>query len=147
MFLLEFLPTWVFYLSVVIGMLLFGVSFFASKLPVVGQYGMAAQILAVVLLIFGLYFSGASNNQEIWEGRVERLNNEIVKLENKQYKVNEVIIERFVDRPIEVITKHTETIIKKIPQIITKEIDSQCVVPKVAVDIHNEALELSVDLF
>ncbi len=145
MFILEFLPTWVFYAFTIVGMLLFGVSFFASKFPIIGEYGMAAQILAVVLLVFGLYFSGASNNQEIWESRVEKLNNKILALENEQYKINEVIVEKFIDRPIEVVTKHTETIIKKIPQIITKEIDSQCVIPKEAVDLHNEALTMPND--
>lgn len=141
MFILSFIPTWLFYFITVAGIGLFCVSLFASQIPVVKQYGLAAQILAGFLIIFGIYFIGASDNQTIWEEKVAKLERKMQDLENVQPIINEVIKREYIDKPIEVITERTKTIIQKIPQVITEEVDNRCMIPRSVVELHNEAVE------
>lgn len=141
MFLLEILPSWIFYLVTALGLGLFVICQFASQVPLIKQYGIAAQSASILLILVGGYFVGANSNQEIWEDRVYKVENEMVVLSKLQPETNKIIVKEYIDRPVEVVTKHTEVIVKKIPHIITKEVDKKCEIPFSVIEIHNEAVE------
>ncbi len=141
MFILELLQgwTWLLYVIALLGAFAFSITFFGSKIPYIGEYASAAQIISVFLLVVSVYFIGADAEHDAWQSKVDKLENDMLVLKNTQQVVNEIIVEKYVDRPIEVITKHTETIIQKIPQVITKEVDAKCIIPNTVIELHNEA--------
>ena len=145
MFLLSFIPDALIQL-VVNGVLIAGIigcvvsfffGFFVRWMPWIIPYRMLLQIVALVLLIVGVYFKGGLGVEMEWRERV-RLAEEKVKIaEAKSKEVNTVIQKVYVDRVKTV--KDTQIVVQE--KIVEKEkiIDAECKVPREAVEILNEA--------
>lgn len=147
MFLLDILPSWVFYSIFLVGLGLFGISQFAAQIPFISKYGNAASLISVIMLIVGIFFIGAEFNQEKWEKRVEEKEKRIAILEQSSKIINEVVVEKYIEKPVKEIQEVTKVIVKKIPQVITKEVDSSCKIPQEVIKLHNEAVDAQVHLF
>lgn len=147
MFLLDILPSWIFYSFFIIGIVLFAVSQFAAQIPFISKYGNAATLIALVMIILGIFFIGAEFNQSKWEKREAVLEQKIASFESAQPIINEVVVTQFIDRPIEVIKKETTELIKKVPVIITKEIDTSCKITEDIIRLHNDAASSTEILF
>jgi hypothetical protein len=67
MWLLDFLPFWVFHLIVLVGIGGILASKVLTFIPLMNIYKAPIQIAGAVLLIIGLYMEGGISNQEKWE--------------------------------------------------------------------------------
>ena len=67
MWILDFLPGWIFTLITLAGAGAYLVTEVLSNIPFVALYLRAIRVGSIIALAFGLYMMGASANQEKWE--------------------------------------------------------------------------------
>ena len=139
MWILDWLPFWIFHLIVLAGVAGLLVAQFIKFIPLVTQYRLFLQIGSIVVLAFGLYMEGGVSNQERWEARVKEMEAKVAAAE-VQSKEENVRIEKKVVTKIEVVKQRGDDIVKYIDREITKY-DNTCVIPKEFVKAHNDAAE------
>lgn len=147
MFILDIIPTWVFVVVLFLGIMLFVVSQLTSKFPFIGKYADAALYCSLPVVIASSMLLGASGTQNYWNDIKDEAETKMVILEKDQIETNLKIVTQYIDKPVEVIVERTNTIIQKIPQIITKEVDQECKIPIQVIDLHNEAALVPEELF
>lgn len=138
MWILDFLPFWVFHLIVLAGIGGLIASFVLKFIPFVTQYRLPIQAAAIIALVFGVYMEGGISNQEKWEARVAEAKLEMAKKEVASAEATTKIVTKYVT--VDRIVKETgDAIIKEIPKYISKDADAQCVVPNGFVVLHDSA--------
>ena len=140
MWILHFLPDWIFHAIVLIGLAGVILGQFFSWLPFVGKYLIPFRILSVVVLAFGLFMEGANYNNNVWEARVKELEEQVKLSEEKSKEVNTVIKTKVVEKIKTV--KDVQVIIKDRIVEKEKEIDSKCEVSAEAIKILNDSAKL-----
>ena len=139
MFLLDFLPSWIFHLIVLVGVGGILASTVLKFIPFISNYNLPIQVGSVILLAFGLYMSGGIANQEKWEARIKELEAKIAVAEQQSITAN-VALEAKLKEKQQVI-KQKEYIIQEKITKVKEQIDAECKVPQAAVDLLNEAAE------
>ncbi len=145
MFLLNFIPD-AFLLWIVNAILIAGIigtvvafffGFFVRYLPWIIPYRMLLQIVALVLLISGVYFKGGVGVEMTWRARVADMEAKVAKAEAESKIVNEVIKTVYVDKVR--VVKETQVVIQEKIKTVEVKIDSQCKITSDTVDILNDA--------
>lgn len=138
MWILDWLPFWVFHLVVLAGIGALAASFVLKFIPFVTTYRLPIQAAAIVLLVFGVYMEGGISNQEKWEARVAEAKLEMAKKETASAEASVKIVTKYVtvDR---IVKEKGDAILKEIPKFISKDADAQCVVPNGFVVLHDSA--------
>lgn len=139
MWILDWLPSWIFTLITVAGLGAFLVTEFLNNIPFVSQYLKAIRIGAIVALVVGLYMMGGAANQEKWEARVKELEAKVAVAEQQSKTANAELTSAVKEKKL-MIKQHDEAIKTKISQVATK-IDAECKVPEEAIDILNQAAD------
>lgn len=132
MWLLNWLPNWIFHAVLLSGVIALVLSKF---IPV--YYQKAMQAIAVLCIVTGIFMSGAIHNNELWLSRVKELEVKLAKAEAKSFEENIKIIEKVVKK-----TEYYKERGKDIIQYVDREVvkyDSQCEIPKEFIDAHNRA--------
>jgi hypothetical protein len=145
MFLLNFIPD-AFLLWVVNAVLLAGIigtvvafffGFFVRYLPWITPYRMLLQIVALVLLVAGVYFKGGVGVEMTWRARVADMEAKVALAEQKSKDANEQIKTVYVDKVR--VVKETQVVIQEKIKTVEVKIDSQCKITSDTVDILNDA--------
>ena len=145
MFLLNFIPD-AFLLWVVNAILIAGIigtvvafffGFFVRYLPWITPYRMLLQIVALVLLIAGVYFKGGVGVEMKWRARVADMEAKVAKAEAESKTANENIKTVYVDKVR--VVKETQVVIQEKIKTVEVKIDSQCKITSDTVDILNDA--------
>jgi hypothetical protein len=138
MWLLDYLPFWVFHLIVLVGIGGILASKVLTFIPLMNIYKAPIQIAGAVLLIIGLYMEGGISNQEKWEARVAEAKLEMAKKEVASADATVKVVTKYVnvDR---IVKENGDAIVKEIPKFISKDADAQCVVPNGFVVLHDSA--------
>jgi hypothetical protein len=145
MFLLNFIPD-AFLLWVVNAILIAGIigtivafffGFFVRYLPWITPYRMLLQIVALVLLIAGVYFKGGVGVEMTWRARVADMEAKVAKAEAESKDANEKIKTVYVDKVR--VVKETQVVIQEKIKTVEVKIDSQCKITSDTVDILNDA--------
>jgi hypothetical protein len=145
MFLLNFIPD-AFLLWVVNAILIAGIigtvvafffGFFVRYLPWITPYRMLLQIVALVLLIAGVYFKGGVGVEMSWRARVADMEAKVAKSEAESKAANENIKTVYVDKVR--VVKETQVVIQEKIKTVEVKIDSQCKITSDTVDILNDA--------
>ena len=139
MWILDFLPFWVFHVITVAGVLGVLASQFMSVIPVISKYKLPILVGSILVLAFGLYMEGGITNQEKWEARVKEMEAKVAQAEADSAKENTKIVEKVVKK-LEVVKVRGDEIIRYVDREVAKY-DSQCVIPKEFIKAHNEAAE------
>ena len=139
MWILDFLPGWIFTLITLAGAGAYLVTEVLGNIPFVAQYLRAIRVGAIVALAFGLYMMGGSANQEKWEARVKELEAKVAVAEEKSKVVNEKIVVKYKDRIVKV--KEIQTVIQEKIKVVKEKIDAQCIVPIEAIKLLNDSAE------
>jgi hypothetical protein len=143
MWLLNWLPDWIFYAIGLIGL----VGLFATYLlkfipiPAIYMYKTPIQLVSVLLIGFATYMSGGIANEAKWNARVKEVEAKVAAAEVESAKQNVKIVEKIVKKT-EYITKKGNDVIQYVDREITKY-DSSCVIPKEFVKAHNDATDLN----
>jgi hypothetical protein len=132
MWLLDFLPSYVFHLLTLLGV----AGVIASLLPI--PYKSIVQIVSVIVLAFSLYMEGGISNQAEWEAKVAQVKLDMAKKDVASAEVTTKVVTKYV-KQIQVVKETGDVIIKQIPMYITKNDDSMCAIPNGFVMLHDSA--------
>jgi len=135
MWILQFLPNWIFYLTLFTGIAAFLVTKFVKILPN-AQLIQAASVAVVVVSVFMI---GAISNNDAWLARVREMETKVAEAEAKSATTNTEIVEKTVTKT-QIVKQRGEDIIKYVDREVVK-FDANCAVPKEFVATHNQAAE------
>lgn len=138
MWILDFLPFWVFHLVLLAGVVGLFISFFVGSLPFINKYLIPVKVGSAFLLICGLYMEGGISNQERWEAKVADAKLEMAKKDTASAEATTKVVTKYVTN-VEVVKEKGDAIIKEVPKYITKADDTQCVIPNGFVLLHDSA--------
>ena len=139
MWILDFLPGWIFTLITLAGAGAYLVTEVLGNIPFVAQYLRAIRAGAIVALVFGVYMMGGSANQEKWEARVKELEAKVAVAEEQSKTANAKLDAKLKEKAL--VIKQKEYIIQEKLVKIKDTIDAMCQVPAEAVQLLNEAAE------
>ena len=145
MWILQWLPNWIFYGIFFAGLLGLLATYIMKFIPLVYVYRTPIQAVSVLLIALGTYMSGAISNEEAWQARVKEMEAKVAEAEAKSQKVNVEVVEKVVKK-----TEYIKTRGQDIVKFIDKEIvkydtkflpGGQCEIPKEFIEAHNRAAE------
>lgn len=135
MWILQFLPNWIFYLTLLAGIAAFVVTKFVRILP----NAQLIQAASAVVVAVSIYMIGAISNNDAWLAKIKDLETKVAAAEAKSATLNTEIVEKTVVKT-QVVKQRGEDIIKYVDREVVKY-DATCVVPKEFVTTHNRAAE------
>ena len=147
MWILKWLPFWIFYAVLAVGLIGLAVTYLLKYIPVpaIYIYKTPIQLASVALIVLGTYMSGAISNEEAWLARVKELEAKVQAAQVESEKEN-VKIETKIVTKTQVIKERGEEIIKYVDKEIVKYDTKflpggECEIPKEFIVLHNKAAE------
>lgn len=137
MWIIDWLPVVVLHLIALAGLAGVVVSFLLGSL-IPTQYKLAAQVLSVVVLSFGLYLEGGISNEDKWQAKVKEMQAEIAQTEKAGAEASVKIVTKYIDR-VQIVKEKGDVLVQKVPEFISKESDAKCVIPNGFVLLHDSA--------
>lgn len=139
MWILQFLPDWIFYAILVVGVIGFGITYLLKFIPIPSLfvYRTPIQLISVALIALGVYMSGAIANEQAWKDRVAKLEKEYAESRVESERVNTEVVTKYITKR-EIIRQRGEDQIRYIDREITKY-NEICRLPKEVINLHNEA--------
>ena len=135
MFILEFLPQWVFYAITLAGVVGLCISVtFSTLIP--SNFQIPLDIISILLFTFGVFVLGAYSNEASWQIKVAQMETDIANRELAAEEVTNKVITKYVDN-VKIVKGKTSVIIKKVPEYITKYADSKCIINTGFVELLN----------
>jgi len=129
---------WIINILLIVGIAGTVAGFFLKIIPFVNQYRLPVQIVSIALLVLGVWLKGGQSERLVWQARVAEMEAKVAAAEAEAKKETVRVETKIVER-VRVIKGETQTIIKEVPKIITKEVDAKCEIPTQAVDLFNRA--------
>ena len=145
MWILQWLPNWIFYGIFFAGLLGLLATYVMKFIPFVYVYRTPIQAVSVLAIAIGTYMSGAISNEEAWQARVKEMEAKVAAAEIESLKENVKIVEKVVKKT-EYIKTRGEDIIKYIDREVVKY-DTKfapggvCEIPKEFIKAINDAAE------
>ena len=145
MWILQWLPNWIFYGIFFAGLLGLLATYVMKFIPFVYVYRTPIQAVSVVLIALGTYMSGAISNEEAWQARVKEMEAKVEAAAVESAQENVKIVEKIVKK-----TEYIKTRGQDVVKYIDKEIvkydtkflpGGQCEIPKEFIEAHNRAAE------
>ena len=139
MWLLNWLPDWLFYAIGLIGVIgLVSTSLLRFiPIPAIYMYKTPIQLVSVVLIAFATYMAGGIANEQAWRERVAKLEKEYNESQVKSEKATTEVVTKYITKREKVVEKGEE-VIRYIDREITKY-NEICRLPKEAIQAHNDA--------
>lgn len=88
MWFLDILPSWVFHIITLLGLVGVFASFLLGMIPTINTYKTALQVVSIAVLAFGIYMEGGLSNQERWEAKVAEAQKKVLEAEKKAAEAN-----------------------------------------------------------
>lgn len=139
MWILNWLPYWVFYLVLLIGVLGIAASYVLFAIPFVKKHAMGIQIAGILLTVVGVWFAGGIAKDREYQARINNLQLQIAQAEKQAAETNAEIEYVYVDK-IKVVEKVRYKVIGSIREY-SNELDANCTVSPKAVEILNRSAE------
>ena len=145
MWILSWLPNWIFYGIFFAGLLGLLASYVMRFIPFVYVYRTPIQAASVLAIAIGTYMAGAISNEESWQAKVKEMEAKVAAAEVQSAKENVKIVERVVKKT-EYITRRGQDIIQYVDREIVKydtkfAPGGQCEIPKEFIKALNDAAE------
>ena len=143
MWLINFLPNWIFHVILLAGILGLLASFVLKFIPFFSIYNLPIQVSAILLIVFGVWFEGAISNQAEWEAKVAELQIKIAEAEAKSQETNVQIITKTVKK-LELVRTRGDDIINYVDREVVKDREvikfvEVCPIPQIIINTHNAA--------
>lgn len=137
MWILQFLPDWVFHVILLAGLAGLGASFLLKLFPNAEPYKPLVQVVASILIVFGVYMEGAISNQMWWEAKVNDAEKRALKAEVLAAEANSKIEYKIVEKVkvVEVVDRRVQQQIKD----LANQLDQRCYIIPEANTILNDA--------
>jgi hypothetical protein len=138
MWILDWLPFWVFHLTVLVGLVGLAASLVLKFVPFISTYQLPIQVASIAVLVFGVYMEGGIATQEKWEARVAEVKLEMSKKETASAETTTKVVTKYINK-VQIVKEKGNEIIKQVPVYITKDADAKCDVPTGFVMLHDSA--------
>jgi len=138
MWILSFLPTWIFYAITVIGILGLISSYVLGMIPLITQFKLPLQIFSVVVIAFGVFIIGGVENELSWQAKVKELEAKVAVATAKSNETNTKIKYKVV-KEIQVVKEQVEVVKKEI-EVQKEFINVDCKINPIAIDLYNKAV-------
>ena len=143
MWLMNFLPDWIFHAILLAGVLGLLTSFVLKFIPVISTYKLPIQAAAILLIVVGVWFEGAMSNQAEWEARVAEMQVKVAEAEAKSQEENIKIVTKTVKK-LELVRTRGDDIINYVDREVVKDKEvikfvENCPIPQIIVNTHNAA--------
>jgi len=135
MWILQFLPNWIFYVLCLAGIAALLVTHFVKILP----QAKLIQMGGIVVVLFSIYMIGAISNNDAWLAKIKDLEVKVAQAEAKSATANTEIVEKTVVKT-QIVKQRGQDIVKYVDREVVK-FDANCVIPKDFVAVHNQAAE------
>ena len=139
MWILQWLPDWIFYLILLAGIIGLVLTYFAKFIPFVSTYTFPVRIGSYVALVVGLYMSGAIHDNNAWLDRVHEMEDKVAKAEQESKEANEKLNQATKTNLDKI--KEKKIYIKEYIDREVSKYDAQCIIPKEFVNVHNQAAD------
>jgi len=141
MWILQWLPNWIFYGILAIGILGFLVTYLLKFIPIPALYMYKApiQIVSVIFIVIGVYMAGSIANEEAWQAKVKEVEAKLAEAEARGAVETVKIVEKVVVQK-QVIKEKGKDIVQYVDREVVK-FDNKCEIPPAFVDVHNKAAE------
>lgn len=141
MWILEWLPNWIFYGILVIGLIGFLITYLLKFIPIpaIYVYRTPIQIVSVIFIVVGVYMAGSIANNEAWELKVKEVQAKLAEAEAQGAKETVKIVEKVVVQE-KIVRQKGQDIVRFVEKEIVKY-DNKCEIPPPFVDAHNQATE------
>jgi energy-coupling factor transporter transmembrane protein EcfT len=137
MWILSFLPDWLFHIVVIVGILGVVASFFFSFIPFISQYKLPIQVISIIILIFGVFFEGAISNNNSWLLKVKEMEKRIAQAETQSAEANGKLISEIAKKQQELNKVQDE--LKKRIRDNSDTINAECKISNNTIGILNDA--------
>ena len=134
MWYLQFVPHWIFY--GILGIGIFGI-IFSRFVPF--YYKTAIQAVSYIAVAFGLFMAGAVKGSESLLAEMKDLKEKVTVAEAKSVEETVKIETKYINRT-KVVKERGEDVLMYIDREVVKY-DNTCVIPKEFVEAHNKAAE------
>jgi cytochrome c biogenesis protein CcdA len=138
MWILKFLPDFVFHLIFIVGLLGLGASFVLKFIPFFVQYRVVIQVVASIMIAIGLYMEGAISDNTAWVDRVHQMEKKVAEAEAKSADANTKLVTEMAKNR-EKIAANQQAVKQAIQQNI-QAINRQCKLTDVSVEMYNQAV-------
>lgn len=160
MWILSILPEAAIHIIFGLGILGTIAGFVLGFIPFIKSYKLAIQVIALLLLVLGVYLEGGLADNKEWQLKVKEMETKLAQAEAKSSEKNVEIQEKIVEKT-KVVREKGRDIIKYVDRWNTKEVIKEvegperirreevikyienCPVPKEMIDIHNNATQLN----
>ncbi len=141
MWLIKFLPDWIFYGLFFAGVLGLIATYFLRLIPIpfLYMYKTPIQLASIFAVGVGTFMSGAIFNEHSWLERVREMEAKVAAAEVKSSQENVKIIERVINNT-QIIRERGNETVKYIDKEIIKY-DNTCVIPEEFVKVLNKTAE------
>lgn len=147
MWLLSLIPDSILYgfvwMMIVAGAVGYVATMFTFLMPYSKIMTPLVRVLSVALMVGGVYLYGGYGVNKYWLDQVKKQREEIARIEKESQKVTEKIVVEYKEK-IKVVKEKGDVIIQKVPEYITKESDTKCVIPNSFVVLHDSAAKNEV---
>ena len=147
MWILSWLPNWIFYAIFFAGLLGLLATYVMKFIPFVYMYRTPIQLGSIAAIVIGTFMAGAIFNEESWQTRVLEMEAKVAAAEAESQKENVKIVEKVVNK-VQIVRTRGEDIIKYVDKEIikydTKFLPGEiCEIPNEFVEAHNRAAEVA----
>jgi hypothetical protein len=119
MWVLQWLPNWIFYGVFFVGLLGLLATYVMKFIPLVNVYRTPIQAISILAIAIGTYMSGAISNEESWQAKVKEMESKVAAAEVKSAKENIKVVEKLVTKT-EYITRRGQDIIQYVDREVVK---------------------------
>lgn len=148
MWILHWLPNWIFYAVLLAGIFGLAASYlirFLSFIPFLYVYKTPIQLGSIAAIVIGTFMSGAIYDNDAWEARVKEMEEKVAIAETQSKEENIKIVEKIVTKT-QVIKTRGQDIVKYIDREVVKydtkfTPGGECEIPKEFIKSINNAAE------
>jgi hypothetical protein len=138
MWILKFLPDFVFHLIFVVGLLGLAASLVLKFVPFVAQYRVPIQVAASIMIAVGLYMEGAISDNTAWVDRVHAMEKKVAEAEARSAESNTRLVTELANNREKIAAN--QVAVKQAIQQNIQAINRQCRLTDVSVDMYNQAV-------
>jgi uncharacterized protein YacL (UPF0231 family) len=132
MWILKFLPDWIFF-----AILVFGTVGLLLTRFIPAMYRSTAYACSMAAFVVGVFMAGAIHDNNSWLARVEEMEEKVAKAEEQAIKETEKIEVKVEKEKIRIQEK--QVVVKEYIDREVVKYDNQCIIPKEFIEVHNKA--------
>jgi uncharacterized coiled-coil protein SlyX len=137
MWIVNFLPDWIFHVLLLAGLLGLVASFVLDSVPFISTNAKAIQLASAIVLAIAIFFEGAISDNASWQARVKELEAKVAKAETQSAEANGQLSKALAAKDKEIALAQAE--LKNRIKAGAAAMDAVCKIPADVVAILNDA--------